>query len=500
MLLRASALACAMLIAAPNSNAQFGKALKNAAAKALSGEKNENTAASQAAPAASSAAPAAAAGTARQALSSSKSGGENNGNVYYVSINRGSARGQGTQDSPMKDIQKAIDKAVDGDVVRVAEGNYLGTLERGWIEIKGKYITLEGGWSDDFSERNPVKYVTRMQPTEQQAGTINATNGMLYLDATSDAAMKKPLVVDGMFFDLGNLLTYQKAGDPDPRFGWPGEGVETGRVNQISLPPNPSIRAIGGKVCGKLIIRNCLFTNIAFHAIIVSQRGGEWEIYNNVFVSCHYAALDIAGGLNQSTSAHKSKVDFHHNTVAFSWPRDKTYEDMGYGYRYRNGVDHNVHHNIFACNTMAALDAGWDDSNLPADKKKVLIAEDNRFFMNRGDVSIAGSSGGKWIFVPAKRFDEVEQLTGYERNAELDANSSFVKAIDEPYLKGYAELKVVSSQSFDPNSAANTFRAAHGMNMQGTETVRVTMHGNRYNFEKAIKFFGAEVGFGAQMP
>lgn len=419
------------------------------------------------------------------------------GNTYYVSIARGSARGQGTKDSPFKDIQKAIDAAVDGDLVKIAEGNYLGTLDRGWIEIKNKYITLEGGWSDDFSDRNPVKYVTKMQPTTQQAGTIPASNGMLYLDATMDNTMSKEMIIDGIFFDLGNLLTYMKA-DPDPRYGWPGEGVETGRVSEISMPPNPAIRAIGGKVKGKLIIRNCLFTNIAFHGIIVSQRGGEWEIYNNVFVSCHYAAVDIMGGLNQSVDAHKSKVDFHHNTIAFSWTRTKTFEDMGYGYRFRNAADHNVHHNIFACNTMAGLDAGWDDSNLPADKKKILSAEDNRFFMNKGDISIAGSSGGSWIFVPAKRFDEVMQLTGYERNAELDANSSFVKALDEPYLKGFAEIKIISSQSYDPNSAANQFRDAMGMNKQGTEIVRPSMHGNRYNFEKAIQLFGAEKGYGAQ--
>ena len=95
-----------------------------------------------------------------------------NGNIYYVSLEKGSARAEGTQQAPMKDIQKAIDKAADGDLIRIAQGNYLGTLDRGWIEIKGKYVSLEGGWNDDFSERNPVKYITRIQPTVAQRGTI----------------------------------------------------------------------------------------------------------------------------------------------------------------------------------------------------------------------------------------------------------------------------------------------------------------------------------------
>ena len=85
-----------------------------------------------------------------------------NGKVYYVSLERGSARAEGTKDAPMRDVQKAIDKAANGDVIRIAQGNYLGNLDRGWIEMKGKYVSLEGGWKDDFSERNPVKYITRI--------------------------------------------------------------------------------------------------------------------------------------------------------------------------------------------------------------------------------------------------------------------------------------------------------------------------------------------------
>jgi len=37
-----------------------------------------------------------------------------------------------------------------------------------------------------------------------------------------------------------------------------------------------------------------------------------------------------------------------------------------------------------------------------------------------------------------------------------------------------------------------------GMNMQGSETIRVSMYGNRYNFDKALQLFGAKSGCGAQ--
>ena len=48
-----------------------------------------------------------------------------NGNIYYVNLERGSARGEGTKEAPMKDIQKAIDKAADGDLIRISDRGQL---------------------------------------------------------------------------------------------------------------------------------------------------------------------------------------------------------------------------------------------------------------------------------------------------------------------------------------------------------------------------------------
>ena len=144
--------------------------------------------------------------------------------------------------------------------------------------------------------------------------------------------------------------------------------------------------------------------------------------------------------------------------------------------------------------------SGWDDSNLPADKRKICSAYDNLFFMNRGDLVMAGNSGGKWLYVPGKRFDEVEMLTKYENNRELPGTSKFKDVIDQAYLKGYASLEIITTESYDPNSAANLFREAFGLNKQGTMTTRVSMFGNRYNFDKAVQLFGAEPGYGAQLP
>ena len=157
------------------------------------------------------------------------------GNTFYVNIEKGSARGAGTKEAPMKDIQKAIDSASDGDVIRIAQGNYLGTMDRGWIQIKSKYITLEGGWNDDFTERNPVRYITRIQPSIAQRGTIG--QGLLMIESISNRNAR--IVVDGIFFDLGLVHEYAKADPTDERFGCPERTHHAGRKSaEQDYPPN----------------------------------------------------------------------------------------------------------------------------------------------------------------------------------------------------------------------------------------------------------------------
>lgn len=246
---------------------------------------------------------------------------------------RGSVRGEGSKASPYKDIQKAINEAADGTVIRIAEGNYLGYLDRGWIELD-KYVSLEGGWNEDFTERDPVKYVTRIQPGPQQLGTIGSA--LLSIDAQKDRY--KAMVIDGLCFDLGLALEYFPADPSDPRCACP-EGCETGRMKPVGQG-NIAVKLVYGTVAGDLTIRNCMFLNSSCYALLMTIKGGHWDIYNNVFVSNLYASVEINGGLNQDTQSHQSVVDFHHNTVLFSWTRTKEMEDMGYGYRFRNSADH----------------------------------------------------------------------------------------------------------------------------------------------------------------
>ena len=63
--------------------------------------------------------------------------------AIYVSSSNGSNRNDGSMAAPLKDLQKAVNAAPEGAIICVAEGNYLGSMDQGYIEVK-KYIWPSG--------------------------------------------------------------------------------------------------------------------------------------------------------------------------------------------------------------------------------------------------------------------------------------------------------------------------------------------------------------------
>lgn len=429
-----------------------------------------------------------------------------NGKIYYVSA-AGSARADGlSPEKPKKDLQAVLnlirDNGENGAVVRIAEGNYLGYMNSGYVEIYN-FITLEGGWNSDFTKRDPFQFITRMEPTQEQLGS-NGNKGVIQTNKALDDVMAKApkgtLVIDGIFINLGLENHYMPADPSDPRNGCPSKKFETGRMVDATPPQvHHQIFHSDGWIAGNVIIRNCVFANGVYFALQFGSRCGEIEIANNVFISNRYGACRIDGGDKNGEASH---VNFHHNTVAFSWCRDKEMCDMGYGYECMTKVNCDIHHNIFACNNYAAIARTHvlSGPDTPIENKRVTNIYDNAFFMNAADLQLPPTGGGKWTNVKVEQFEDLDEriIPKVEGNFELKKGDPFIDALDKDYLEGFAKLKIVSSSSFDANSAANQFRSAVGMNMQGSETIRVSMYGNRYNFDKAIKLFGAKIGYGAQ--
>ena len=439
------------------------------------------------------------------------------GRTFYVSATTGSARADGlSATTAMKDLQKAIDAAQDNDVILVAEGNYLGNLDRGYIQNGkfadathdlGKFISIYGGYSTDFSERDILKHITKLQPTSQQF-----TAPLMNVNARRPYGYNGPVgtvVIDGLVFDLGENNRYYKANVNEEATGTPNEGVLTGRfIEPDSQPKYPYEGYLSGDeyglhmdVEGNVRISNCVFVNCRDYGIAALMGKGHMEICNNVFVACRYAACQVRGNTNDANIPFVS-LDFHHNTVLFTWTRTKAFEDMGQGFRFMNGIRTiDVHNNIFGCNSNCAVERVFYESSKQMEAEKISNLYDNYFFANKRDLELA-AMGASTISVPAARIEEAEQIgPRYEGNVEMpEGNDAFLQAIDQPYLEGFLSLKMMSSQSYNPNSAANQVNRAFGLNQQGTEIVRPSMYCNKYPWMKALDLFGKVPGYGAQLP
>ncbi|MBQ2522326.1 MAG: right-handed parallel beta-helix repeat-containing protein [Bacteroidales bacterium] len=487
-----------VLLAGPGAHAQFN--LKNLAGKAASAVKQGAGNANGSSNATSSASVPAA-----------------SGKKLYVSATTGSARADGlSATTAMKDLQKAIDAAEENDVILVAEGNYLGNLDRGYVESgrfgnaqneRGKFFSIYGGYSTDFSERDVIKHVTKIQPTSQKFTAplmnINAKRPYGYTGPVGN------LVIDGFVFDLGENNRYCVKNVDLEITGTPNDGVLTGRFLEPDAAPQCPTEgyssgdeyALHMDVEGNVRISNCVFVNCRDYGISALMGIGHMEICNNVFVACRYAACQVKGNVRDA-DIEKVSLEFHHNTVLFTWTRTKAFEDMGQGFRFMNGIRTiDVHNNIFGCNSNCAVERVFYESNKEMEKLKVSNLYDNYYFANRRDLEIA-AMGAASISVPAARIEEAEQIgPKYEGNVEMpEGNDAFLNAIDKSYLEGFMSLKIMTSQSYNPNSAANQINRAFGLNQQGSEIVRPSMYCNKYPWEKAADLFGKVDNYGAQMP
>ena len=439
------------------------------------------------------------------------------GKTLYVSATTGSARADGlSPTTAMKDLQKAIDAAQDDDIIYVAEGNYLGNMDRGYLECgkfgnaqndRGKFISIYGGYSTDFSERDVIKHVTKIQP-----GSQKFTAPLLNINARRPWGYTGPegnVVVDGLVFDFGENNLYCAADVKNEITGTPNEGVLTGRFIELGGSPNcPKVGFANGDeyalhmdVEGNVRISNCIFVNCRDYGISALMGKGHMEISNNIFIACRYASCQVKGSVRDA-DIEKVSLEFHHNTVLFTWTRTKTFEDMGQGFRFMNGIRTiDVHNNIFGCNSNCAVERVYYESNKAMEAAKISNLYNNYFFANKRDLELA-AMGASTISVPAARIEEAEQIgPKYEGNVEMpEGNDAFLNAIDKSYLEGFLSLKIMSSQSYNPNSAANQINRIFGLNQQGSEIVRPSMYCNKYPWEKAKDLFGVIADYGAQLP
>lgn len=415
---------------------------------------------------------------------------------YYVSLNTGNNKNPGTaKEAPIKNLWKALSVADTGDTIHVAGGNYPGRMKQGWFKME-KPVSIIGGYSDDFSTRDHLKFKTMIQPLNENNDKKGAGLGLLHLEF-DPSPMTAPkgfsITIDGIIFDDGFASSFHETkGRP--------EGFDTGMFLE---PPAKNLKdkfpsavryliysATASRAEGDIKITNCAFVNGSNMALNLNWYRGKVVVANNVFCNNRMISINV----NNSDNQTQLPLECVNNTVLFTWSRLNDLADMGFGLRVNANTKADIHNNIFGLNVLTGFDNTKGDS-----KKKEINLDDNIFFLNReSDAQITVSPSIAKVRVDL--FEDLEGSDGIESiadNQDLTDPSVFQGRINAKYLNSFLSMKYSEKTKLDEGKC-NALRGVLGLPLQGTITTTCDMYANRYPLEDALKLFGAMKGYGAQ--
>ena len=415
----------------------------------------------------------------------------------FVSLATGKNKNPGTKEAPYKNLWKALNVAKTGDVIHVAEGNYPGRMKCGWFKME-KPVSIFGGYSADFTKRDPLKFKTMFQPENKNNDKKGGSLGLLHIEFEK-SPMKAPkgfnIVIDGLIFDDGFASSYHAVKGKPAGFdtGMWLEGPAKNKADKFPSANRYSIySATASRGEGNITIRNCTFVNGSNYAINLNWYKGDVAIVNNVF--CNNRMLSV----NVTCSNGSGTINWEcaNNTILFTWSRLNDLADMGFAIRNNTNCNANIHHNIIGLNVLT----GYDNTKGDPKRKKTKL-DHNIFFLNReSDVQITMSPSV--VKVRVDSFEDLEEVDGIESidsNIDLQDPAVFKGRINAQYLNAFLSMKYTEKTKLDPGKC-NALRSVLGLPLQGTITTTCDMYANRYPQEDALKLFGAVVQYGAQMP
>ena len=413
----------------------------------------------------------------------------------YVSLSTGKKKNAGTKEAPLKNLWHALQTASDGDTIHLAEGVYPGNAKCNWFLID-KAVSIVGGYSADFSVRDPLVHRTMFQPLNENNDKKGTGLGIftIQFDMSKPAPKGVNMVFDGLIFDDGQAQSYHAVkGKP--------EGVETGMWLEPpakgDTPFASSKRylvysATANRAEGDITFRNCLFLNAGNIAMNLNWYKGKVVMENNVFCNNLMVGANVYSSNPQPGAV---EWEFKNNTVLFTWSRTSELSDMGFGIRTTGNVNSDVEDNVIGLSVLT----GWDNTK-GNDKTKKIKMDGNVFFLNRqSDAQVTKSPSVVKVTVDEFE-DDIEDNYGVEsaqENESLSDPSVFKGRLNAAYLNAFLSMKYSESATLDAGKL-NAFRQAVGLPQQGTIVSKVDMFGNRYPLEDALKLFGAVDGKGAQ--
>jgi hypothetical protein len=414
---------------------------------------------------------------------------------FFVARDRGDNQNPGSKEAPFKNIEAALKAARAGDRICVAQGNYFGLRDKGYLEVP-QPVELLGGYAGDFSLRDSEKFPTTIIP-DRNSGSSGRKPLLSILNVPAGATF----VLDGFILDRGGQNAYS-----------PNQGVIEGLggriLNETEKPADgPSTvheplvcftNKVNARVEGDIIIRNCVFLNGHF-AVQGGFKKGSVKILNNIFVANKMAAIEVfgTGGRKgpRGPIEKSGRVEIANNTILFTWSRLKDFADMGYGIRIMTMVEYDIHDNLIGGNVLTGIDHTRNNPNA------WVKIDDNMLFLNKQApllyVEPGTSAAGMMERV------KIEDMNADLGLASCRGNSDKIGCklpLHKVYLENFLNARYRETADFNPNSPANVLREIVGLPKQGKLITQVSMFANRYPLKDALALFGACKQAGAQKP
>jgi len=308
----------------------------------------------------------------------------------YVSKSTGNNSNPGTKEQPVKLLWKAIKAVAPGDRIHVAAGTYIGQGKSGLMPgLKGaRDIVIEGGWSTDFSERDPFKHLTIIGSKP----TVQPPTGTVFHFEDADQ-----ITIDGFLIDRGIANYYYNDGEPGANKSIEGHIKDSAfgyrAINRKKVGSDPTIMLFGK---GSFTVRNMVLLNNPWWGIYVKGGGkGTITIENNLILITQGRGIEAitGGGWGEPTWVIRN------NTVAFGHTL-KTTEGRALSIDPRKGYGkYIVENNVFAFNDGSGVSVKFGA------KDDTLTLNNNKFYFNRrGDLG----KGGEAVAIADDFEDELE--------------------------------------------------------------------------------------------
>ncbi|MBN1523822.1 MAG: right-handed parallel beta-helix repeat-containing protein [Spirochaetales bacterium] len=341
---------------------------------------------------------------------------------FYV---RQGAEGTGAKESPYGELWRALEQALRGDVIHVAGGVYTGKGGSGSFIVRVPKLTIAGGYSEDFSVRDPFMYKTMLQrATDYKGDMLGLPQGIL---EGKDGADHSGLVVDGLVLNGKTRNAYYPSGDLSVRGSWDGVLFATS---------SPDI-----------IVRNTVFINPYGGGIYSRWYGENNEVSNCFFINNFYCAVDTRSAQPESV------ITIKNNTIAFIW--EQPGKGGGMGINVGSQGETKIENNIIMFTEEFAVYNSLKNTD--------TVMRNNVFFQNRGGIYKYLEREGRNLLV--WKPNELEDLN---QNAETyslwESGGNTIKnpnpKPDKDYFSGFANKMMASLGLFDIDAMKAVWTAA----------------------------------------